>query len=72
MTEIGKTYGEALYSLCVEEACAGQILAQLEAVAGIFRENPAYVQLLSSPAVEKQERCGLLDQAFRDLSLIHI
>ena len=65
MTQAGNVYGEALYSLAVEEKLTGEILAQLTTLDQCFRENPDYIRLLSSPNLSKQERCTVLDEGFR-------
>lgn len=72
MTQSGKTYGEALYSLCQDEQLTDTVLVQLKDILGIFQENPEYVRLLASPAISKQARCDLLDQAFRDHVHIYV
>ena len=40
-----------------------QIHTQLQQVIGIFDENPAYWQFLSTVSIAKQERCKALDEA---------
>ncbi len=64
MTKTAKTYGDALYQLAREEGCAALLLEELEAVDGILRQNPQYQRLTSLPALGKEERCALLDEAF--------
>ena len=66
MTQAGSVYADALYQLCLEENLTGPVLAQLRVLRQSFGENPEYLRLLSSPGIAKQERCGLLDQAFRE------
>ena len=65
MTQIGSVYGQALYSLALEESLTGQILDQLAILDGCFRENPDFIRLLSSPNLSKQERCAIVDSSFR-------
>ena len=65
MTKTAKTYGDALYELAEESGKAPAILEELETLEGILRENPAYVKLIGSGSLKKEERCGLLDEAFR-------
>ena len=65
MTLIGSVYGQALYSLALEESLTGQILDQLAILDVCFRENPDFIRLLSSPNLSKQERCTVLDDSFR-------
>lgn len=65
MTQTAQTYGESLYELARDEQLSGEILSQLQAVSGLLRENPQYVDLLSLPSVPKKERCGVLDESLR-------
>ncbi|MBO4992052.1 MAG: ATP synthase F1 subunit delta [Firmicutes bacterium] len=65
MTPVAKMYGGSLYDLASEENKAAEILEQVDMVNGLFRENPDYLRLLSTPAISKKERCGLIDEAFR-------
>ncbi len=64
MTEIAKLYGQSLYELAAGEGMAEPILHELDCCAGLFRENPDYVKLLSTPSISKEERRGVLDRAF--------
>ncbi len=65
MTQAGTVYGEALYSLCLEEKITAQALQQLRILRQCFDSQPEYIRLLSSPALPKEERCGILDKGFR-------
>ena len=65
MTKTAKTYAGALYDLAVEEQLSEKILADLQLVTAVFRENPDYRKLLSEPSILKQERKTLLDEAWR-------
>lgn len=65
MTQVGSVYGEALYSLALEESLTEGILAELTVLDGCFRENPDFLRLLSSPNLSKQERCAIVDNSFR-------
>ena len=58
-------YAQALYSLVKEEGCAQGVLQELKALAESFSQEPDYVRLLSAPNISKEERCGILDEAFR-------
>lgn len=64
MTAAQKEYGGALYELAAEEACEDQILEGLRLAQQMFRENPDYTKLLIQPAIRKEDRLALLDQAF--------
>ena len=65
MTQVGSVYGEALYTLALEESITGKLLEELTVLNQAFRENPDFIRLLSSPNLSKQERCGVLDDSFR-------
>ena len=65
MTQAANTYAQALYDLAKDEGLAKEILEELTALKGIFSENPEYSKLLSAPDLPKQERCKILDEAFR-------
>ena len=65
MTQVGNVYGTALYTLALEEQLAGSLLEELSVLSQCFRENPAYIRLLSSPNLSKQERCQIIDDSFR-------
>ena len=63
MSKAGDLYGQSLYDLAVEESLTDDILGEMEAVRGIFKENPDYVTLLSEPSVPKNERLQLVDES---------
>lgn len=65
MTAAEKEYGEALYELCSEENCAQEVLGQLDMVGSLFGAEPKYPRLLQDPALPKEERLQMLDEAFR-------
>lgn len=64
MTEVAKTYGEALYELATKEGCSQELLEQMEVLAAAFGEQPDFLKLLSSPALHKEERLAVLDKSF--------
>ncbi len=64
MTKAGEIYGRSLYDLAAEEGLSDKILSEMDAVQGIFKENPDYIRLLSEPSIPKKERLKLLDEAF--------
>ncbi len=64
MTEYARVYGGSLYDLASEEKLTDAILEQMQEIRAIFRENPEYLDLLSEPAVKKEERTDLIEKAF--------
>lgn len=64
MTALEKEYGDAIYALATEEDCLDEVTEGLELAVEVFRDNPGYLTLVQNPALSKEERLGLLDQAF--------
>ena len=65
MTAQASVYGQALYVLAKDENCDRQILEELSTLDKSFSEAPDYLRLLSAPNLPKEERCRILDTAFR-------
>ena len=65
MTQVGSVYGEALYTLALEEGLSAAIGEELSALEQAFRAEPDFIRLLSSPNLGVQERCNILDDSFR-------
>lgn len=66
MTQLSKEYAESLFSLGAENSCEEKYLDELRCVDTVFLNDPEYVELLSSPALIKEERTALIDGAFGD------
>ena len=66
MTGIGENYAGALYSLAKEEDLTAAILEQLKTLDAAFSQEPAFLRLLATPNLSKAERCGIIDESFRD------
>ena len=64
----GNEYGRALFMLCCEEGTVDTVMDEIGIVDKAFRDNPEYVKLLDTPAVSKEEKHSLIDEAFKDLS----
>ncbi len=63
MTGIAHTYGQALYDLAKAEGLAARILEQITLLNEGFAVEPAFLQLLCTPAISKQERCQVLEDS---------
>ena len=72
MTQVGSVYGEALYTLALEEGLTGAIQAELNVLEQSFHQEPDFIRLLSSPNLSKQERCRILDDSFRGMLHIYV
>ncbi len=67
MTQIGSVYGGALYTLSKDEQITEQIREELVQVSEVFEKEPEYLRLLSAANIPRQERCTLVDGAFRNI-----
>jgi len=66
MTQIGNAYAQGLYALAKDEELTEVILQQLEVLQKSFGEEPAFLRLLATPNLSKQERLEVLDTSFRE------
>ena len=57
-------YGKALFMLTEERKTTDTALADVLAADTIFKENPEYVKLLDTPAIQKAEKLALCEEAF--------
>ena len=64
MNQTASNYGQALYDLARDEAISEAILSQLLALQTGIEAEPAYIRLLSTPTLSKQERCRILYDSF--------
>lgn len=67
MMQNKKEYATALFMLASEENCRDEILRDLTVVRNAFEENAELQELLSSPAIAKTERLGVIDAVFGSL-----
>ncbi len=65
MTQIAERYAQALYSLARDEGLDTVIGEELALLDSGFSQEPAFVRLLSSPNLSKEERCSVIDDSFR-------
>ena len=65
MTQVGSVYGEALYTLALEEGISTVIGEELSVLEQSFHAEPDFIRLLASPNLSVQERCNILDDSFR-------
>ena len=66
MSAISKEYAGALFALCKEAGNVDEAFENLKQLSKVFGENNDYFDLLSSPAVEKEERISMLNIAIGD------
>lgn len=72
MTQVGSVYGEALYTLALEEGLTKDILAELNVLEQSFHQEPDFIRLLGTPNIPKQERCQVLDDSFHGKLHIYV
>ena len=65
-----KEYAKALFLLTEEEGATETVLDELSAIAEIMRNNPEYSRLLDTPALSKEERLSLIDEALSSFNLM--
>ena len=56
MTQVGSVYGEALYTLALEEGLSDTVLEEISVLEQAFRAEPDFIRLLSSPNITVQDR----------------
>ena len=65
MSAVGTVYGQALYSLAMDEGLDATVLQQMAVLDESFRAEPDYIRLLCAANLSKAERCEILDRDFR-------
>lgn len=62
-----KSYGDALFDLATEGSKVKNVAEDLEVVAAVLERSPEYVKLLDTPALSREERVELIENAFGTL-----
>lgn len=70
---VSKTYGEALFGIAMESrtdaeavpARADELLAEVEQVSRILKENPGFDKLMMHPGIPKQEKLAVMEAVFK-------
>ena len=60
-------YASAIFALALEQSSLDRVRDDLETLALSLKENPDYIRLLDTPALSKEERLSLIDEAFSSL-----
>lgn len=66
MSKLSNLYAMSLYSIAMEENKLEVVFNDFELILKIFKENPDYIKLLNSYAIEKKEKERLIDEAFKN------
>lgn len=72
MRVVAENYAQALYSLARDEALDTKVLEELEVLRDVFSKEADYLRLLGSCNISKDERCAVLDDAFRNKVHIYV
>ena len=64
MAERNNAYAEALFALAAETGMCEEISSGLNLLTELFSQYPEYAELLSTPALSKEERASLAHAAF--------
>ena len=67
MTDIGREYATALFSLALEENSKNEYYDALVTVKTAFDSAPEYIEFLASPSIPVGERCAALSEAFGEV-----
>ncbi len=64
---VSKTYGEALYEVCLEsgEDKASELMEEIKCVQKLLKENPQFDELMKHPGIPKQEKLQAADAVFK-------
>lgn len=64
---VSKTYGEALFEIAMENGGAKMdgLLAEIEQVGAILKQNPEFDKLMMHPGVPKQEKVTAMENVFK-------
>lgn len=66
MAAVEKTYGDALFSLILEEdeSALSDILQQLKSISAVFAEQPDFIKLLKTPTIPMDEKVSVVKEIF--------
>lgn len=67
-----KEYSRALFELAEESGKTDAVLADINLAKAAFEQNPDYKNLLDTPALAKDEKLSLIDEAFGGLDIFTV
>lgn len=62
---ISKTYGDALFAAAVEAGSLDEFYKAAKMVSDVLRANKDFGKLLSHPQISKEEKSGIIEEAFK-------
>ena len=72
MTDMSKSYADALFSLALETNTVLETLTALREMRDGIADTEGALDLLASPSIPKDERCAVLEKAFGDVQPAHV
>lgn len=69
--EVAKVYANALFELYLESGDDDSIYKNLNEIAGVFRDHPDLVSLLSAPLITSEEKISVVSKIFEDNGLVY-
>ena len=72
MTDMSKSYADALFSLALETNTVFETLTALKEMRDGINGTEGALDLLASPSIPKDERCAVLEKAFGDVQPEHV
>ncbi len=66
MSNLSKTYANALFELSLEENIADEVLCQSKEIKELLLQNPEFIKLLDTPTIPKEEKVRVADKTFGD------
>ena len=72
MTEMSKSYADALFSLALETNTVYETHVTLKELCEGLNATEGALDLLASPSIPKDERCAVLEKAFGDVQPEHV
>ena len=64
MTGLAREYGEGLYELARDEDLGLLIFEQLDDISALLKQQPEFIRLLCSRAIERGKRLQIVDETF--------
>lgn len=64
MTSLAREYGEGLYELARDEGLGLLIFEQLDDISALLKQQPQFIRLLCSRAIERGQRLKVVDDTF--------
>lgn len=62
---VSKTYGDALFDLCLEENSVDAMTEEVQGVRQALADNPELSRILANPDIGKEEKLNLIETIFK-------